>query len=231
MKHHVRPCAVRPLMAYSAGGLPDICDTCTTPSACDHVHVLGEATARFAQPTEEPATMYDPILPGVDRTAGFNNPKEATGAAKEPLDYLEPLVNAPVARVMKHGGDKYGVRNYTITPCKIRTYIGAVRRHLDAIAMGEDIDPDSGESHWAHIIAGSSCYLACELSGLAVDNRAATTTPRSDAVHIDGNQDAKAGRWYVPCGVECLSRAICEKGGCVCAAPKLPKLDPGYGGF
>lgn len=146
------------------------------------------------------------------------SPKEAPASAKAPLDYLEPLVNAPVARVMKHGGDKYGYRNYTTTPCKIRTYIGAVQRHLDAIAMGEDIDPDSGESHWAHIIAGSSCYLACELSGLAIDNRAATTTPRSDAVHIDGNQDAKAGN-----GPLRYCRGT--------AATKPLRYDPGYGGF
>lgn len=121
------------------------------------------------------------------------NPKELRAASdgKQPLDYLEPLVNAPVARVMKHGGDKYGYRNYTVTPCKIRTYIGAVQRHLDAIKMGEDIDPDSGESHWAHIIAGSSCYLGCELSGLAIDDRAATATTLSDRVHLDGDLDAK----------------------------------------
>lgn len=121
------------------------------------------------------------------------NPKELRAASdgKAPLDYLEPLVSAPVARVMKHGGDKYGYRNYTITPCKIRTYIGAVQRHLDAIKLGEDIDPDSGESHWAHIIAGSSCYLGSELSGMSVDDRTPNATSLSDRVHKDGDLDAK----------------------------------------
>ena len=121
------------------------------------------------------------------------NPKELRAASdgKAPLDYLEPLVNPPVARVMKHGGDKYGYRNYVDTPMKIRTYIGSTRRHLDAIALGEDVDPDSGESHWAHIIAGASVYLAAEIAGNAVDDRQAFSTSLSDRVHIDGDQDAK----------------------------------------
>ncbi len=128
------------------------------------------------------------------------NPKEAPAGAKAPLDYLEPLVNPGVARAMKHGADKYGYRNYTVTPCKIRTYIGAVKRHVDAIAAGEDLDPDSGLSHWDHIIAGATCWRGAELSGMGVDNRAAVSTPRSDAVHRDGNQDAKSGDWQEPAG-------------------------------
>lgn len=137
----------------------------------------------------------------VPETIRFDeNPKEGAGSVKAPLDYLEPLVNPLVAAAMKHGADKYGYRNYTVTPCKIRTYIAAARRHLDAIALGEDIDPDSGLPHWAHVIAGSSCYLACELTGIAVDDRQAISTSRSDAVHLDGNQDAKADDWQEPAG-------------------------------
>ncbi len=150
------------------------------------------------------------------------NPKAARAVAdgKDPLDYLEPLVNAQVSRAMKHGADKYGYRNYTVTPCKVRTYIGAARRHLDALARGEDIDPDSGLSHWAHVIAGSACYFACELTGIAVDDRAAVSTPLSDRVHIDGDLDAKGEK--APNWDGCADCGRTNDGGCTCEGHALP---------
>ncbi len=150
------------------------------------------------------------------------NPKDRRAIAddKDPLDYLEPLVNGQVARAMKHGADKYGYRNYTVEPCKIRTYIGAVKRHVDALASGEDLDPFSGLSHWAHIIAGASCYLACELTGIAVDDRSAYATPLSERVHRDGDLDAK--------GLTAeYNRGIDELGEEFAADARLPKPAPG----
>ncbi len=111
----------------------------------------------------------------IERTqkAMAENPKglRARASGKDPLDYIEPTVQAPIARVMKHGADKYGYRNYILSSLKTRDYIAAAERHLNALKRGEDIDPDSGESHWAHVIAGSSCYFACELAGKHEDDR------------------------------------------------------------
>ncbi len=136
--------------------------------------------------TQEPAPMPEPA-PAV-------NPKELRAAAddKAPLEYLEPALDEPLARVMEHGALKYGFRNYTDTPCKVRTYIGAVMRHLHAIRLGEDIDLDSGESHWAHIAACCAVVLGAESAGKLVDDRTAFSTPLSDRVHQDGDRDAKA---------------------------------------
>ncbi len=140
---------------------------------------------------QEPSPMPEPA-PAV-------NPKELRAAAdgKAPLEYLEPALDKPLARVMEHGALKYGLRNYTDTPCKVRTYIGAALRHLHAIRLGDDIDPDSGESHWAHIAACCAVVLGAESAGKLVDDRTAFSTPLSDRVHQDGDRDAK-GRGPTP---------------------------------
>lgn len=122
------------------------------------------------------------------------NPKSLRAAAdgKVPLEYLESALETPLAHVMKHGADKYGRRNYRDTPCKISTYVGAIRRHTLAWQQGEDIDPDSGQPHLAHIAACCAVMLGAEEAGTRVDDRhEAVSTPLSDRVHIDGDQSAK----------------------------------------
>ncbi len=122
------------------------------------------------------------------------NPKELRAAldGKVPLDYLEPVALIAEAHVMKHGADKYGRRNYRDTPMKMSVYVGALLRHTLAWSLGEDIDPESGQPHLAHIRACCAVMLGAIDAGVAVDDRLdATSTPRSDAVHIEGNIDAK----------------------------------------
>lgn len=129
-----------------------LCDYCASPSDC----------AGHYQSVKE-----TPVPP--------TNPKELRAEAdgKPPLDYLEAAGDAETAYVMKHGADKYGYRNYTVSPCKVRTYTGAVGRHLDAIKLGEDIDPDSGRSHWAHIRACCDVVMGADSAGMLVDDRKA----------------------------------------------------------
>lgn len=124
------------------------------------------------------------------------NPKELRAAAdgKAPLEFLEPAGEVETAYVMQHGAEKYGRRNYTVTPCKVLTYVGAVQRHLRAIRLGEDVDPDSGRSHWAHIRACADVVMGAQSAGMLVDDREAYATPLSDRVHIEGDLDAKAMR-------------------------------------
>lgn len=121
------------------------------------------------------------------------NPKAVRARldGKAPLDYIEAALNVPLSHVMKHGADKYGYRNYTVSPCKIRTYVGAVQRHLDAVKLGEDLDPDSGQPHWAHIAACCAVVLGAQSADMLVDDRTAHATELSDRVHIDGDLQAK----------------------------------------
>lgn len=102
------------------------------------------------------------------------NPKELRAAAddKDPLEYLEPALEGPLARVMRHGAKKYGYADYRVTPIKARVYIGAIRRHVNALARGEDVDPESGELHWAHIAGCCAVVCGATDAGTFVDDRA-----------------------------------------------------------
>lgn len=126
----------------------------------------------------------------------MENPKAARAAAdgKAPLQYLDPVMDEDIAYVMEHGALKYGLRNYRDTPMKASVYVGAMRRHLKAWATGEDLDPDSGRPHLAHLVACAVVIEAAREAGTYVDDRTVkASTPLSDRVHIDGDQQAKAG--------------------------------------
>ncbi len=121
-----------------------------------------------------PAVCAERRVCAVDNPGSAENPKEQRAAAdgKAPLEYLESgATDAGEARVMKHGADKYGVKNYTATSIRYKTYIGALRRHLNALADGEDADPDSGENHLFHIRACTTVLLAAQREGTLLDDR------------------------------------------------------------
>ena len=71
---------------------------------------------------------------------------------KAPLGLIPPEVLFDIAKVFGFGAQKYGVNNWR-TDSKntswIRTY-SSIQRHLNAWLSGEDIDPESGQSHLAH---------------------------------------------------------------------------------
>lgn len=100
------------------------------------------------------------------------NPKQAmaTRDQKLPLHLLEPTANAQIAQVLDHGAFKYGRRNFYKTPILANVYIGAVRRHIDALHEGQDLDPDTALSHWAHIGANVHVMLAAIKAGTYVDD-------------------------------------------------------------
>ncbi len=101
------------------------------------------------------------------------NPKAVRAVAdnKPPLDYLEWGVLDSAARVMKSGADKYGRRNYRDTEILASVYVGALLRHVTAWAAGEDIDPDSGQPHLAHVVANCMVVESAGLAGTLVDDR------------------------------------------------------------
>ena len=71
---------------------------------------------------------------------------------KPRLELIAPFYELGMARVMAKAIDsgKYKEEDWRKgRPWK--EYIGAAKRHLNAIARGEDIDPDSGEQHAYHL--------------------------------------------------------------------------------
>ena len=114
-----------------------------------------------------------------------NNPK-ATRAlldGKAPMELIPYKQLAPVARVLRTGASKYGIRNWRTEPISASTYIGAIARHaLVEWAEGGDTDKDSGEHPLAHVIASCLLVLDAIEHGTFVDDR-----KRSEVVKVNGN--------------------------------------------
>lgn len=72
---------------------------------------------------------------------------------KPRFDLIDPLFEKELATVMQHGADKYSANSWQTVPDAINRYRSALRRHLNAIELGELIDQDSGLPHTAHMAA------------------------------------------------------------------------------
>jgi hypothetical protein len=46
-----------------------------------------------------------------------------------------------------------------------------MKRHIDKVIDGEDIDPESGAHHLGHVMAGCSIVLDACRHGTLIDNR------------------------------------------------------------
>jgi hypothetical protein len=99
------------------------------------------------------------------------NPKEITGQRKPALALIPSGALIPVCAVHAHGHAKYGPYNWRETPVEAMTYAHAIMRHLVAWIDGEDLDPETGLSHIAHISAGGNIVLDADSLGMLNDNR------------------------------------------------------------
>lgn len=99
------------------------------------------------------------------------DPKGLAGAAKCQLQLVPPVLSAETAKALALGAQKYGPWNWRENRVEIMTYLGAMKRHLDAVIEGEDIDPESGAHHLGHIAAGCGIVLDAAKHGHLIDNR------------------------------------------------------------
>lgn len=60
-----------------------------------------------------------------------------------------------VARVLTFGAKKYAAHSWRSVENGEERYRDALYRHLHEIERGEAIDPESGESHWSHVITNA----------------------------------------------------------------------------
>lgn len=103
-----------------------------------------------------------------------NNPKakRALNDGKAPMEYIPFGPMAQVAKVFKHGADKYGKFNWRVEPINATTYVAAISRHtLLEWAQGVDIDHDSGIHPLAHVIASCLIVMDSEKWGTLIDDR------------------------------------------------------------
>jgi hypothetical protein len=75
------------------------------------------------------------------------------------------------AWVHKLGSEKYGSHNWRKTGVCASTYVNAILRHLNAWRDGEDLDPESGISHIAHVACCCNILLDAEYCGKLQDDR------------------------------------------------------------
>jgi hypothetical protein len=98
--------------------------------------------------------------------------KETAGYKKPQLHQITPAAQEEEALALEHGANKYGERNWLQGDgINMSPYLSAMKRHIDAILDGEDIDPESGVHHLGHIRAGAGILLDARRHGKLIDNR------------------------------------------------------------
>lgn len=75
------------------------------------------------------------------------------------------------AWVHKLGAEKYGPYNWRETGVCATTYVAAIMRHLNAWRDGEDLDPESGISHIAHVACSCNILLDAQHCNTLQDDR------------------------------------------------------------
>lgn len=151
------------------------------------------------------------------------NPKDLVGAKKAPLQLVPPSAEIAIAEGLQVGAEKYGPFNWREVPVEAMTYIGALRRHIDAWVDGQELAEDSGVKHLSHALAGLAVLVDAIEAGSWVDNR----PPKGPAADLLRRLDktAKANAplsliprdlYYVP--GQRYYRALCQR---KCAGQRL----------
>ena len=140
------------------------CDgTCPSARAC-----IRQATLR---PIQAPVQFGSEQKP--------TNPKDMIGSDKLPMHLWPTTATALGCLGFLDGALKYGRANFRAVGVRSSIYYDALRRHLDAWWEGEDIDPDSGLDHFAHILACAAIIVEARAAGNLNDDRAFPTGYRA----------------------------------------------------
>lgn len=105
------------------------------------------------------------------RTTVNTDPKSIHAEQKPQLQLLPPIFLTATARCMELGAKKYGKWNFRENKVECQTYIGAMLRHIMQYQDGEDVDPESSQSHLAHVAASAAILLDAEKNGTLINNR------------------------------------------------------------
>jgi hypothetical protein len=103
----------------------------------------------------------------------LTNPKDALGSNKVPMHLWPHTATVWGAMGMLDGATKYGRSNWRATGVRASIYNDAILRHLAAWFEGEDIDPDSGLPHLAHLLASAAIIVDAIAAGKFRDDRMA----------------------------------------------------------
>jgi hypothetical protein len=107
----------------------------------------------------------------LDPTLKQTNPKDAIGSDKLPLHLWPETATAMGTLGLLDGALKYGRNNWRETGVRATIYIDALKRHINAYAEGEDLDPDSKMPHLAHALACLAILVDADAAGKLNDDR------------------------------------------------------------
>jgi hypothetical protein len=107
-----------------------------------------------------------------------DNPKTIFGLIKPSTRAIPPIAILRLGAVMEHGARKYGRFNWREHTVTVSVYTDAIMRHLMAYVDGEDLDPESGMDHLAHIMACCALVLDAKAMGKLNDDRTPGPAPR-----------------------------------------------------
>jgi hypothetical protein len=99
------------------------------------------------------------------------NPKDAIGSDKLPLHLWPVSATAMGCLGLLDGMLKYGRSNWRDTGVRVTIYLDALDRHSAAYREGEDLDPDSGMPHLAHMLACLAILVDATATGKITDDR------------------------------------------------------------
>ncbi len=99
------------------------------------------------------------------------DPKGDEGKKKPQLQLIPPVLNTELAKALSFGAAKYEPWNWRKNKVEYMTYLGAMKRHIDALLEREDVASDSGVHHLGHIAASCAIVLDAAKHGTLVDNR------------------------------------------------------------
>jgi len=99
------------------------------------------------------------------------NPKDIVGETKPGVHLVPPPALVRLAKVMELGAKKYGPYNWRDHAVQYHVYVSAALRHLLSAFDGEDIDPESGQSHLAHAMACCAILIDAGETGNLIDDR------------------------------------------------------------
>lgn len=99
------------------------------------------------------------------------NPKDAIGSDKLPIHLFPTTAMALGSLANLHGNLKYGRNNWRAASVRYTIYLDAIIRHAQACLEGEDVDPESGLPHEAHILAGAGILCDAAACGRLIDDR------------------------------------------------------------
>lgn len=99
------------------------------------------------------------------------NPKKQYGDKGIPLHLWPALASSYGAVALYNGSLKYGRNNFKATPVDASIYIAAAKRHLEAWAEGEELDPVDGVPNLAGVLANIAILLEARAAGTLIDDR------------------------------------------------------------